>query len=80
MELDKFIVDGYNQWVDEAPGHWKADGFLSHRVPIVVTSRFGQNSRITSVGYEEQEAHNWELDRDYSKIAFLTVAIATSIE
>ena len=38
MELDKFIVDGYNQWVDEAPGHWKADGFLSHRVPIVVTT------------------------------------------
>lgn len=80
MQLDRCIVNGYDEWVDKAPNHWKADRFLSHRVPIVVTSRFGQNARIATVGNEEQEAQNWELDRDYSKIAFLTVAIATSIE
>lgn len=29
---------------------------------------------------EDNEASAWQLERDYNKIAFLTVAIATSIE
>jgi hypothetical protein len=78
--LDRLVVDGYDEWVDGAPDHWKSDRFLLDRSPIVITSRYGQNARIAVRGNEELEAEAWDLERDYSKIAFLTVAIATSIQ
>ncbi len=78
--LDWLIADGYSAWVDEAPPDWKADGFLENHSPIVVTSRYGQNAAIAAEGNEVEEAVNWDLERDYSKVAFLTFALATSIE
>jgi hypothetical protein len=78
--LDELIVDGYKRWVDEAPDDWKVDGFLQGRSPIVVTSRFGQNARIATLGNEAEEAEAWEGERDFSKLAFFTFAIATSIK
>lgn len=65
--------------MNEAPEDWRRDGFLVDRSPIVVTSRFGQNARVGIPGHEADEALDWRLERDYSKVAFLTVAIATSI-
>lgn len=78
--LDANIVTGYQAWVAAAPRHWKADGFLEKNSPIVITSRFGQNAAIAVMGNEEREAALWDLQRDYSKIAFLTFALATPIE
>jgi hypothetical protein len=74
------IVDGYETWVRNAPEHWKTDGFLQDNSPVVVTSRFGQNARIAVPGNEEEEAEAWNLERDYSRISYLTFALATSIE
>lgn len=79
-KLDELISDGYDAWVDSAPPRWRADKFLQHSSPILVTSRYGQDARIAIPGCEAEEAAAWQSDRDYSKIAFLTVAIATSIE
>jgi hypothetical protein len=79
-ELDDLIVAGYDDWVDAAPDAWKCDGFLIDNSPIVVTSRYGQNAAIALEGNTRAEARAWDRDRDYSKIAYLTVAIATSIE
>lgn len=79
-DLDTDMVDKYDDWVDCAPVHWKLDGFLQNNSPIVVTSRFGQNALIAAPGNEDKEADIWNKQRDYSKIAFLTVAIATEIE
>ena len=78
--LDAKLVAGYHDWVDAAPDHWKTDGFLTKHSPIVVTSCFGQNTAIGLEGEEDVEAAAWDRDRDFSKVAFLTVAIATSIQ
>jgi hypothetical protein len=78
--LDEVLVGSFDGWVRDAPEDWKADGFLVDNAPIVVTSCFGQNARIVVPGNEGQEARNWYEDRDYNKIAFLTVALATSIK
>lgn len=78
--LDDVLVHGYDAWVDGAPPSWKADGFLKNNSPIIVTSRYGQDARIAIQGNEEQEANCWQEERDYSKLAFLTVAIATSLQ
>jgi hypothetical protein len=78
--LDSLIVKCYDKWVEEAPDGWKVDGFLRDRSPIMVTSQFGQNSSITARGNESHEANAWQLERDYSKMAFLTIALATQIK
>lgn len=78
--LDRLIVDGYEEWVNDAPEEWKADGFIVRNSPIVVTSRYGQNAAIVVPGNEQREATSWDLERKHSKIAYLTFALATSIE
>ena len=78
--FDHKISAGYREWVQGAPDSWKVDGFITHNSPIVVTSCFGQNAAIALEGNEDAEAQAWDRARDYSKIAFLTVAIATSIQ
>lgn len=78
--MDKEIANGYKKWVEDAPAEWKQDGFLENHSPIVVTSRFGQNAAIAIPGNEEAEGRSWNEDRDFSKTAYLTFALATSIE
>lgn len=78
--LDEYLTGGFRQWVDDSPDHWKEDGFLTDNSPIIVTSCFGQNAVIAIEGNEDTEAAAWDRDRDYSKITFLSVAIATSIK
>jgi hypothetical protein len=78
--LDRKIKEDYRNWVNGAPPNWKGDHFLERNSPIIITSRFGQNTAIAVLGNEEREAHSWDLERDYSKIAFLTFALATAIE
>jgi hypothetical protein len=80
QSLDNHLVDGYDDWVNGLPNHWKRDGFLEKHTPILITSRFGQNASIALPNNEDQEAEDWHQERDYSKIAFLTFALATSIE
>ena len=79
-QLDNLIVAGFDEWVDASPDAWRRDRFLTDNSPIVVTSCYGQNAAIALEGNRRAEAAGWDRDRDYSKIAFLTVAIATSIQ
>ncbi|KAH8977123.1 hypothetical protein EDB86DRAFT_3093129 [Lactarius hatsudake] len=79
-KLDELISEGYKEWVENAPNSWKKDGFLEKHSPIVVTSRYGQNVEIAEGGNKTGEALHWDKERDYSKVAFMTVALATLIE
>jgi hypothetical protein len=79
-KLHTLLLDGYNDFVSNAPADWKKDGFLLNNKPIIITSRYGQNACIALEDNEDQEANDWNLERDYSKIAYLTFALATSIE
>jgi hypothetical protein len=79
-QLHVLLLDGYKDFVSNAPADWKKDGFLLNNKPIIITSRYGQNASIAIQDNEDQEANDWNLERDYSKIAFLTFALATSIE
>lgn len=78
--LDQAIVEGYDDWVAKSPPKWKADGLFKENIPIVVTSRFGQNTAIAVPDNEEEEANSWNTERDFSQVAFLTFALATMIE
>jgi len=78
--LHNVIARDYRSWANNAPQAWKKDNFLSSNSPILITSRFGQNASIALPDNNENEADDWNRERDYSKVAFLTFALATSIE
>lgn len=78
--LDRMIVRSYHDWVEDAPEEYKADDFLTSRIPVAVTTRFGQNQKLaSSVELRNQEQGNWARDRDYSRIRYLTIALASHI-
>ena len=78
--LHNLIARGYRNWVNNAPQSWTSDNFLNKNSPILITSRYGQNAKIALPQNSQNEADAWDRERDYSKVAFLTFAIATSIE
>ena len=77
QRLDDEIRKGYGSWVMRAPDEYKADKFFLDRVPVIITSRYGQNQQL---GHQpEDEVENWKRDREWSKIRFVTVALATHL-
>lgn len=75
------MVRTWPQFVQRAPPHWKADGWLENCSPHSVVHRYGQNQQIvTGESDAEQEATNWDNEHDYSRIGHLTIALATHVE
>ncbi|KIL55211.1 hypothetical protein M378DRAFT_182284 [Amanita muscaria Koide BX008] len=80
QRLDDTICDEYQNWVDEAPLFYLEDDFLTSRVPVAITSRFGQNQQLAeSRADRDQEVLNWAQDRDYKRIHYLTIALASHL-
>ncbi|KAF7782914.1 hypothetical protein Agabi119p4_2290 [Agaricus bisporus var. burnettii] len=73
--LDCSIRSQYHRWVASAPDSYRSDNFFPSRVPICVTARFGQNHEIGV--NEDQECMTWQTDRDWSRIRYVNVALAT---
>lgn len=77
MSLDRALRSQYDLWVQRAPESYTQDKFFQERVPIIVTSLYGQNQPL---GIDPTtERGNWHWDRDFSKIRFMTVALATHL-
>ncbi|OCH83610.1 hypothetical protein OBBRIDRAFT_840366 [Obba rivulosa] len=68
------IVENYNSYFADAPDYWKEDGFFRDHVPISIACRYGQN---ISIG--DNEGDIWARERDYSKIQFVSVALASHL-
>jgi len=80
IRLDSEIVKRYDAWVTGAPPAYKTDGFLAQRVPITVTSRYGQNQDLgMSPANAAETAGNWDRDRDFQRLRYMTIALATHI-
>jgi hypothetical protein len=80
QKLDIAIVRLYNHWIENAPVQYVEDGFFPSRVPVAVTSRFGQNQQFADTqDLRQEERLNWSRDCDYSRIRYLTVALASHL-
>ena len=78
--LDRMIIRSYADWVEDAPEEYKSDRMLMSKFPVAITSRFGQNQELaSSIELREEEHDNWDRDRDYTRIRYLTLALATHI-
>ena len=80
LALNNLILHGYHFWVNNTPPSWKEDDFLQTNSPILITSHYGQNASIALPGNNSDKAHTWNREFNYSKVAFLTFALTTSIE
>lgn len=71
----------YDDFVANAPPSWLKDGWLQQHIPISVACRYGQNQPIASTDRHalRVEARNWNLERDYTNIRYMSMAIATHI-
>lgn len=77
--LNRRIERDWTKWVEDAPAAWKEDGFLLDHIPITVASRFGQDQPICAMSSRDDEADNWNQERDYRKIRFVSVGLATHV-
>ncbi|KAG1720751.1 hypothetical protein EDB19DRAFT_1835830 [Suillus lakei] len=79
--LHQIIASEWEAWVREAPPSWKVDGWLQSHVPLSVACRYGQNQPIASANPDARsvEERNWQVEREYSNIRYLSMAIATDL-
>ena len=79
--FDAAIKRWYAHWIRDAPISYKADGFFADRIPIAITSIYGQNQPLAIWDDEEDEdTHNWSRSRDFSKLKYVSVSIASHFE
>jgi hypothetical protein len=74
-ELDLLIKTHYESWIANAPRSYR-DAFIRQRMPIVVTSLYGQNQLIMET---EEDSDSWRRQRNYSDVHYMSVAIATHL-
>ncbi|KAG0693691.1 hypothetical protein DFH29DRAFT_382941 [Suillus ampliporus] len=81
IALDHLIKSEWDDWVADAPSHWTADGWLQQHAPLSIACRYGQNQPIASSDQHalRVEARNWNMERDYTHIRYLSMAVATDI-
>ena len=74
------IVRSYAEWIAEAPEQYKSGDVHLGRIPVAITSRFGQNQELAaSVELQEDELDNWARERDYGRIKYVTLALASHV-
>ncbi|KIK32147.1 hypothetical protein CY34DRAFT_760389, partial [Suillus luteus UH-Slu-Lm8-n1] len=81
LQLNSMMIEQYDDFVANAPPYWLKDGWLQQHIPISVACRYGQNQAIASTDQHalRVEARNWNIERNYTNIRYLSMAVATHI-
>jgi hypothetical protein len=79
--LNNNIIQGWSEFVENAPASWKKDEWITSRSPVGVVCLYGQNQPIvTSAESMANEMNNWRTSRDYSKAKWLSYGVTTNFE
>ncbi len=76
--LNRNIADYWEPWVESAPHEWKTDDFITSNSPIARTYRYGQDELVDDTG--DFEAEEWEKERCFENVRYVSFAIATDVE
>ena len=79
LKFNEAIKDGWQEWIENAPPDYTGDGFFLTRAPISISSRYGQNQGIGFEVNRFTQKGLWSKERDYSKIRYVSFALATHI-
>ncbi|KAF8627876.1 hypothetical protein AX14_011298, partial [Amanita brunnescens Koide BX004] len=79
--LDSAITRWFNTWVEEAPEDYICDNFLTHHIPVAITSLYGQNQPLpVNQNDDSEELENWSRNRDFTRIKYISFSLATHID
>jgi hypothetical protein len=78
-QLNDIMEDTYDEWVANAPSGFFKNSFFRDSKPIIISCVVGQNQPICSPDIDSirLEKRMWAEDRDYSKIKYFSLAIAS---
>lgn len=79
QRLDVALRDSYDHWVSQAPPGWFVDEFFRNSSPMIVTCKYGQDQPICIPGQRHLERDRWESERDYTKMRYVTISLASHI-
>lgn len=80
-KMDEAIKEWYPLWVQNAPEQYKTDNFLLNRIPVAVTSLYGQNQPLpVSQEDDVEESANWSRSRNFNRIRYISFSLATHFE
>ena len=78
--LNTQIKQSYQNWISDAPEEYLSDMWFRSRIPVAVTSRYGQNQPIgLETMNDDEESYTWDTLRDWSRLKYVTVAVATHL-
>ena len=77
--FNQAIKTNYHGWIESLPDQYKVDGFFLECQPISITCCFGQNQPFAVNPHYHADQPAWSKERDYRKIRYVSVAIATHI-
>lgn len=78
--FSRHFGDLWRNWIQDSP--WADDTFLSQRSPVGVAVRYGQNIPVCVSqipGHILQEEQQWEEQRIWNRMKFMSFALATHI-
>lgn len=78
-QLHTDICEKWWDWVENAPDHWKSDGFLN-RIPISVACRYGQDQPLDITTHKQQLMQEFSANIQARRLRFFSFALATHIE
>jgi hypothetical protein len=70
----------WEEWIANSP--WSDDPFLTDRLPVGVSVRYGQDipiCRSLQPNALQRELDQWDTDRIWRRLRYLTFALATHI-
>lgn len=79
QSLHTAVVEQYIEWVEHAPNGWFKDTFFADSRPMFITCLFGQDQPICLANEHNMERNIWKSERDYTKMKYVSVALATNI-
>jgi hypothetical protein len=79
--FDAAIKRWFPIWMHSAPHSYKSDGFFLDHIPISITSIYGQNQPLAMWDDDaDEDTQNWSRSRDFSKLKYISVSIASHFE
>lgn len=79
QQLHEGIITQWQNWITRAPPEWKADGFLTSRIPISVSCQYGQDQPL-EIDEAQTLRQDFIEDCKFSDLRMFSFALATHIE
>lgn len=75
--FNQIVVEKWEEFIAQSP--WFDDSFLTERVPVGLTVRYGQDLTICEPGTNAEQRAAWDRQRRWADLHYVSFALATHI-